>query len=127
MTSNSVFVLSLQVFLVMLLFAISSLVGFLTTMAGAGGGRTITFVSLLFSVVACFAMQNTMNIPNDTNFWNSAFICWLMMGSGVAFLTVACFEEVLNGTRQKLMSSRWYNLPEEEGGMLVYVQAVCLT
>ena len=111
----------------MLLFAMSYLVGFLTTMAGPTGGRTITFVSLLFSVAACFAMQNTQEIVNDTVFWNSAFMCWLMVGCGAAFLTVACFEEVLNGTRQKLLSSRWYNLPEEEGGMLVYVMAVCLT
>jgi hypothetical protein len=125
MTVNTVWVISFQVALVMFLFTISSLAGFLTTMSGATGARTFTLIALALSAVSCFVMQHQMNVGSSHDFWNGAFICYLLMGFGVAFLTFACFEEIMNGMREKMMSSRWCNITSEEGGMIVYVQAAC--
>lgn len=94
-------------------------------MSGATGARTFTFLALALSAVSCFVMQHQMKTGSSQDFWNGAFICYLLIGIGVAFLTFACFEEIMHGMREKMMSSRWCNMTSEEGGMIVYVQAAC--
>jgi hypothetical protein len=64
MTVNTVPVISLQVGLVMFLFTVSSLAGFLTTTSGATGARTFTLIALALSAVSCFVMQHQMKVGN---------------------------------------------------------------
>lgn len=66
-----------------------------------------------------------MTFPFLNDFWNMPFISYLLMGFGVAFLTFSCLDEIMNGMKEKMMSSMWYNITSKEGGMIVYVQSAC--
>ena len=125
MSVNTVIVISLQVGLVFLFFTVSSLIGFLTTSSEATGVRVFTLIALAISAASCFVMQHQMTFPFQNDFWNMTLIFYLLMGFGVAFLTFSCFDEIMNGMKEKMMRSMWYNITSKEGGMVVYVQTAC--
>ena len=88
------------------------------------GSRMITFVSLALATGACFILGNTedtvkgeviiQGYPNLTEiikiflfFSDSAIGGYLLICIAIAFLTVASLEEVLNGTENTLLRTKF--------------------
>ena len=47
----------------------------------------------------------------------------MLTGLSIAFLTLSCFEEILNGAKDKMIQSKWLKFTEQDGGLIVYVHA----
>ena len=88
------------------------------------GAKSITFVSLALATGACFILGNTKDVvkgkveiegyPNLTAlirtllfFSDSAIGGYLLICIAIAFLTVASLEEVLNGTENTLLRTKF--------------------
>ena len=105
------------------------------------GSKRITFVSLALGTGACFILSQakksgesedsivitgnealTAAIKTVLSFTDTAILGYLLICIAIAFLTMASIEEVLSGTENKLLSSKFH----EASNLHLFVESTFL-
>lgn len=118
--------IAVQLAAALLVFFISTFLG--TSLMGCIGSKLLTFVSLALATGACFILssnplkadedplQKVNYTDNDTMnkfvktlllFTDNAILGYLLISIAIAFLTIASLDEVLSGTANKLLMTKF--------------------
>ena len=133
--SRKSFDVSIQLTGALLLFLLASLCA--TALTNSIGAKKITFISLAMATGACFILgkenleeidaseidtgnETASNILNSLlSFTDSAIFGYLLICVSIAFLTIASLEEVLSGTENKLLRTKF----NEASNMHLFVES----
>ena len=132
------FEVSIQLTVALGIFLLASLCA--SSLMRCIGAKNITFLSLALATGACFILgrenlaeeeeqvidtgnQTTTNILQTlVAFSDSAIFGYLLICVSIAFLTIASLEEVLQGTENKLVSTKFI----EASNMHLFVESVLM-
>ena len=110
---------SLQLSAALLVFFISSLLA--SALMRCVGSKSLTFISLALATGGCFLLStSSLKAGNDSTvdkqtslvnalllFTDTAIIGYLLISIAIAFLTIASLDEVLSGTANKLLMTKF--------------------